>query len=161
MRAPPRGALGDNRAMSDLNDLYQEVILDHNRRPRNFGVLDRPTHQAEGHNPLCGDRLTLHLHLDGEVVREIAFQGSGCAISRASASLMTDSVKGKSVADARLLFDRFHRMVTTPPDVEVEDLGKLSVLAGVREFPVRVKCASLAWHTLKAALDHESRTTTE
>jgi nitrogen fixation NifU-like protein len=147
--------------MSDLTDLYQEVILDHNRRPRNFGALERPTHHAEGHNPLCGDRLTLHLQLDGEVVREIAFQGSGCAISRASASLMTDSVKGKSIADVRALFERFHRMVTTPPDVGVEDLGKLSVLAGVREFPVRVKCASLAWHTLKAALDNESRTTTE
>jgi nitrogen fixation NifU-like protein len=147
--------------MSDLSDLYQEVILDHNRRPRNFGVLEQPTHHAEGHNPLCGDRLTLHLRLDGDVVREIAFQGSGCAISRASASLMTDSVKGRSLADVRSLFERFHRMVTTPPDVAVEDLGKLSVLAGVREFPVRVKCASLAWHTLKAALDREQRTSTE
>jgi nitrogen fixation NifU-like protein len=147
--------------MSDLSDLYQEVILDHNRRPRNFGVLEQPTHHAEGHNPLCGDRLTLHLRLDGDVVSEIAFQGSGCAISRASASLMTDSVKGRSLADVRSLFERFHRMVTTPPDVAVEDLGKLSVLAGVREFPVRVKCASLAWHTLKAALDREQRASTE
>jgi nitrogen fixation NifU-like protein len=153
--------MGDNRVMSDLSDLYQEVILDHNRRPRNFGALEGPTHQAEGHNPLCGDRLTLHLRLEGEVVRDIAFQGSGCAISRASASLMTDSVKGRSVADVQALFERFHRMVTTPPDAEVEDLGKLSVLAGVREFPVRVKCASLAWHTLKAALDRETRISTE
>ncbi|HXW05171.1 MAG TPA: SUF system NifU family Fe-S cluster assembly protein [Vicinamibacterales bacterium] len=147
--------------MSDLNDLYQEVILDHNRRPRNFGALESPTHQAEGYNPLCGDRLVLQLRLDDGVVADIAFEGSGCAISRASASLMTDSVKGRPVADARALFERFHRMVTTPPDSPVEDLGKLSVLSGVREFPVRVKCASLAWHTLKAALDREARTSTE
>jgi nitrogen fixation NifU-like protein len=147
--------------VSDLSDLYQEVILDHNRRPRNFGTLAAWTHQAEGHNPLCGDRLTLQVRLEGEMVSEIAFEGSGCAISRASASLMTDSVKGHSVADVRTLFDRFHRMVTTPPDAEVEDLGKLSALAGVREFPVRVKCASLAWHTLKAALDREARVSTE
>jgi nitrogen fixation NifU-like protein len=147
--------------VSDLSDLYQEVILDHNRRPRNFGTLTGWTHQAEGHNPLCGDRLTLQVRLEGDVVTGIAFEGSGCAISRASASLMTDSVKGQSVADVRVLFDRFHRMVTTPPDAEVEDLGKLSALAGVREFPVRVKCASLAWHTLKAALDREARVSTE
>ena len=147
--------------MSDLSDLYQEVILDHNRRPRNFRVLEHATHQAEGYNPLCGDRLSLFLTLDGDVITDVGFQGSGCAISKASASLMTDSVKGTAVADARALFDRFHRMVTTPPDVEVEDLGKLSALAGVREFPVRVKCASLAWHTLKAALDRAGKTTTE
>lgn len=147
--------------MSDLSDLYQEVILDHNRHPRNFGVLQHATHQAEGYNPLCGDRMTLHLRLDGDVVGDIAFQGSGCAISRASASLMTDSVKGRSLADVRGLFERFHRMVTTPPDQEVDDLGKLSVLAGVREFPVRVKCASLPWHTLKAALEKQARVSTE
>jgi nitrogen fixation NifU-like protein len=147
--------------VSDLSDLYQEVILDHNRRPRNFGTLEAWTHRAEGHNPLCGDRLTLQVRLEGDMVSEIAFEGSGCAISRASASLMTDSVKGRSVADVRVLFDRFHRMVTTPPDAEVEDLGKLSALAGVREFPVRVKCASLAWHTLKAALDQEPMVSTE
>jgi nitrogen fixation protein NifU and related proteins len=147
--------------MSDLTDLYQEVILDHNRRPRNFRVLANATHQAEGYNPLCGDRLNLFLKLDGDVITDVGFQGSGCAISKASASLMTDSLKGCAVSDARALFERFHRMVTTPPDVEVEDLGKLSALAGVREFPVRVKCASLAWHTLKAALEHSDKATTE
>ena len=147
--------------MSDLTDLYQEVILDHNRRPRNFRVLERATHHAEGYNPLCGDRLDLFLEVDGDMIADVGFQGSGCAISKASASLMTDSVKGTPIAEARALFERFHRMVTTPPDQEVEDLGKLSVLAGVREFPVRVKCASLAWHTLKAALDRTEMTTTE
>jgi nitrogen fixation protein NifU and related proteins len=147
--------------MTDLSDLYQEVILDHNRRPRNFRVLEDATHHAEGYNPLCGDRLDLFLKVDGDVIADVGFQGSGCAISKASASLMTDSVKGRPVADARALFDRFHRMVTTPPDADVEDLGKLSALAGVREFPVRVKCASLAWHTLKAALERSERTSTE
>jgi nitrogen fixation protein NifU and related proteins len=147
--------------VSELSDLYQEVILDHNKRPRNFRVLEHATHHAEGYNPLCGDRLDLFLEVSGGVITDIGFQGSGCAISKASASLMTDCMKGTPVADARTLFERFHRMVTTPPDREVEDLGKLSVLAGVREFPVRVKCASLAWHTLKAALDRAQKTTTE
>ena len=147
--------------MSDLRDLYQEVILDHNRRPRNFRVLENSTHHAEGFNPLCGDHLDLFLRIEGDVIAEVGFQGAGCAISKASASLMTDSLKGCPVAEARVLFDRFHRMVTTPPDREVEDLGKLSVLAGVREFPVRVKCASLAWHTFKAALDRAEKASTE
>jgi nitrogen fixation NifU-like protein len=147
--------------MSDLTDLYQEVILDHNRRPRNFHVLENATHQAEGHNPLCGDKVEVFLTVAGDVITDVGFQGSGCAISRASASLMTDCLKGCPVADACALFDRFHKMVTTPPDVDVEDLGKLSVLAGVREFPVRVKCASLAWHTLKAALNRAQKATTE
>jgi nitrogen fixation NifU-like protein len=147
--------------MSDLSDLYQEVILDHNKRPRNFRQLADASHRAEGYNPLCGDRLNLFLRLDGERIADVGFEGSGCAISKASASLMTDSVKGLSVAEAHALFERFHRMVTTPPDRPVEDLGKLSVLAGVREFPVRVKCASLAWHTLKAALDRSGQATTE
>jgi nitrogen fixation protein NifU and related proteins len=147
--------------MSDLSDLYQEVILDHNRRPRNFRVLEAPTHQAEGYNPLCGDRLRLYLTVDAGTIADIGFQGSGCAISQASASLMTDSLKGRPIADARALFEQFHRMVTTPPDAEVQDLGKLSALAGVREFPVRVKCASLAWHTLKAALDRVEKASTE
>ena len=147
--------------MSDLSELYQEVILDHNKRPRNFRVLPTPSHHAEGYNPLCGDRLDLFLNVEADRIADVAFQGSGCAISRASASLMTDAVKGCSVREARDLFERFHKMVTTPPDRGVEDMGKLSVLAGVREFPVRVKCASLAWHTLKAALDREERTTTE
>ncbi len=147
--------------MSDLSDLYQEVILDHNKRPRNFRRIDSASHHAEGHNPLCGDKLSLFVQVDDDVVTDIAFQGSGCAISKASASLMTDSVKGRGVADVRALFEQFHRMVTTPIDQPVEDLGKLAVLAGVREFPVRVKCASLAWHTLKAALDRKAETTTE
>ncbi len=146
---------------ADLNDLYQEVILDHNRRPRNFHVLQDASHRAEGYNPLCGDRLTLYLKIDCGVIREAAFEGSGCAISKASASLMTDAVKGRSTADARSLVDRFQRMVTTPPEQQVEDLGKLSVLAGVREFPVRVKCASLAWHTLKAAMNRQVSVSTE
>jgi nitrogen fixation NifU-like protein len=147
--------------MADLSDLYQEVILDHNKRPRNYGTIDNASHRAEGHNPLCGDRLNLFVNVDGDMVRDIAFMGSGCAISRASASIMTDSVKGRPVQEARNLFERFHRMVTTPPDQSVEDLGKLSVFAGVREFPVRVKCASLAWHTLAAALDQKQAATTE
>jgi nitrogen fixation protein NifU and related proteins len=145
----------------DLNDLYQEVILDHNRRPRNFHALADANHTAEGHNPLCGDRLTLYLKVQDGVVTDVSFEGAGCAISKASASLMTDAVKGKSVIEAEALFERFHRMVTTPPEQPVEDLGKLSALAGVREFPVRVKCASLAWHTLKAAMACERRTSTE
>lgn len=147
--------------MADLSELYQEMILDHNRRPRNFRVLETPSHHAEGYNPLCGDRLDLFLMIEADRIADVGFQGSGCAISRASASLMTDAVKGRSVGEAMELFERFHRMVTTPPDRSVEDLGKLSVLAGVRQFPVRVKCASLAWHTLKAALDQKDRTTTE
>ena len=147
--------------MSDLSDLYQEVILDHNRRPRNFRRIQRPSHQAEGFNPLCGDRVSVFLQVEADRIADVAFEGSGCAISQASASLMTDRLKGCTVSEARDLFARFHRMVTTPPDRQVEDLGKLSALAGVREFPVRVKCASLPWHTLKAALDNEQMTSTE
>ena len=147
--------------MSDLADLYQEVILDHNRRPRNFHPLADASHSAEGYNPLCGDRLTLYLKVKGETIEDVSFEGAGCAISKASASLMTDAVKGRTKAEAQALFERFHRMVTTPPDQAVEDMGKLSSLAGVREFPVRVKCASLAWHTLKAALDREQIISTE
>jgi len=147
--------------MSELTDLYQEVILDHNRRPRNFHAIAGASHKAEGYNPLCGDRLTLYLNVDGGVITEAAFEGAGCAISKASASMMTETLKGKTVAEADALFQRFHRMVTTPPDQPVEDMGKLSSLAGVREFPVRVKCASLAWHTFKAALAHEAAVSTE
>ncbi len=149
--------------MSDLSDLYQEVILDHNRRPHNFRVIEAPTAKQEGYNPLCGDRLTLFLTLEDDVIKDAAFQGQGCAISKASASLMTDAVKGKTVAEARQLFDSFHAMITSDPttplaDLSTEarsakvDLGKLSVFAGVREFPTRIKCASLAWHTMKAAV---------
>ena len=147
--------------MSDLSDLYQEVILDHNKRPRNFRHVECASHSAEGYNPLCGDRLTLTLTVEDGRVTDVGFQGSGCAISKASASLMTDAIKGRPVEEVKGLFERFHRMVTTPPDVSVEDLGKLSVLSGVREYPVRVKCASLAWHTLKAALEQEQQTSTE
>ena len=135
-----------------LEDLYQEVILDHNRRPRNFRRID-DGRRAEGYNPLCGDRLTVYLKIgDGRIV-DVSFEGSGCAISKASASLMTDAVKGLTLDEARRLFGRFHTMVTRPPDEPVEDLGKLLVLAGVRQFPVRVKCASLPWHTLHAAIE--------
>ena len=141
--------------MSELNDLYQEVILDHNRRPHNFRVIDPASAKQEGYNPLCGDRLTLYLTLDGNVIKDVAFQGSGCAISKASASLMTDVLKGKSVNEARELFDQFHAMITSNPETPAPDMGKLSVLAGVREYPTRVKCASLAWHTMKAAVAHE------
>ena len=147
--------------MSDLSDLYQEVILDHNRRPRNFRRLEGASHHAEGYNPLCGDRVTVFLQIADDRIADIAFEGAGCAISKASASLMTDRLKGSTVAEAQTLFERFHRMVTTPTNQEVEELGKLSALAGVREFPVRVKCASLAWHTLKAAIDREEKVSTE
>jgi nitrogen fixation protein NifU and related proteins len=147
--------------MSDLTDLYQEVILDHNRRPRNFRRIDGSSHHAEGYNPLCGDRVSVFAQVEGDRIADLAFEGSGCAISKASASLMTDRLKGCTVVEARELFERFQRMVTTPTDRPVEDLGKLSALAGVREFPVRVKCASLAWHTLRAALERQEKTSTE
>ena len=137
---------------SDLQDLYQEVILDHNRRPRNFRVLD-DSRRVEAHNPLCGDRLTVYLRVEDNVIKDATFQGVGCAISKASASLMTDSVKGKTVAEAEALFERFHRAVTSSPDMPIEDLGKLSALTGVRQFPVRVKCATLAWYALRAAAE--------
>ncbi len=147
--------------MGDLGELYQEVILDHNRRPRNFRRLENPSHEAEGYNPLCGDKVTVFLQVDGDRICDAAFEGAGCAISKASASLMTDCLKGCTLGEATDLFARFHRMVTTSTDQEVEDLGKLSVLSGVREYPARVKCASLAWHTLMAALDRETSVSTE
>lgn len=149
--------------MSDLRDLYQEVILDHNRRPRNFGAIDAPSHHADGHNPLCGDKLSLSLTVENGIVTNAMFQGSGCAISKASASLMTDAIKGKPVADAESLFAAFHKMVTTPMGEEPDEsaVGKLAVFSGVREFPARVKCASLAWHTLMAALAGKAATSTE
>ena len=142
--------------MSALNELYQEVILDHNRRPRNFRTIEAATATQEGYNPLCGDRLTLYLTLKGDVIADVAFQGSGCAISKASASLMTEALKGKTVAQARELFDQFQAMITSDHAGPTADLGKLSVLAGVREFPARIKCASLAWHTMKAAVAHDT-----
>jgi nitrogen fixation NifU-like protein len=138
--------------MSELTDLYQEVILDHNRRPRNFREMSEANRRQEGYNPLCGDRLMLYVKLDGDRISDVSFQGSGCAISKASASLMTEALKGRTIDEANSLFERFHDMVTSPPETAAPDLGKLSVFAGVREFPTRVKCASLAWHTLRAAV---------
>jgi nitrogen fixation NifU-like protein len=140
--------------MSDLRDLYQDVILEHSKAPRNYRVQATANHKAEGYNPLCGDRFTIYLTLAGEKIEDISFQGSGCAISKASASMMTQSLKGKTVAEAEKLFERFHDMVTghgAPGEPDAE-LGKLAVFSGVSEFPVRVKCASLAWHTLQAAI---------
>lgn len=137
---------------TDLQDLYQEVILDHNRRPRNFRAIE-DGRRAEGYNPLCGDRLTVYLRIDNGRIADASFEGTGCAISKASASLMTEAVKDKTLAEADELFARFHAMITRAPEEPVEDLGKLSVLAGVRQFPIRVKCASLPWHTLRSAID--------
>ena len=141
--------------MNDLTELYQQTILDHNRSPRNFRKLEPADRRAEGDNPLCGDHITVYLRLDGDVIKDVAFQGSGCAISTASASLMTSAVAGKSRAEAGRLFHTFHEMVTGGPDAPADPktLGKLAAFAGVRQFPARVKCASLAWHTLRAALD--------
>jgi nitrogen fixation NifU-like protein len=141
--------------MSELSDLYQEVILDHNRKPRNFRVIDPATASQEGYNPLCGDRLKLFLNVENGVITDVAFQGSGCAISKASASLMTEAVKGKTVDQARGLFEQFHHMITSPPGSPLPEMGKLAVLSGIREFPTRVKCAGLAWHTLKAAVSDQ------
>lgn len=143
---------------SDLRDLYQEVILDHNKAPRNYGSLTGSTHSADGHNPLCGDQLKLHVIVHDGTVEDVRFEGSGCAISTASASLMTEAIKGRSRQEARELFDEFHQLLTGDPSISAdasEALGKLAVFAGVREFPVRVKCATLAWHTLEAALSGE------
>ena len=148
--------------MSELRELYQEVILDHNRRPRNFGELEGADRHADGYNPLCGDKLAVYVNLDGDVITDVSFLGSGCAISKASASLMTDAVKGKTLDEAQQLFERFYHMVTkSEMPADVESLGKLAVLAGVRDYPTRVKCASLAWHTLRAAFDdvHEQVST--
>ena len=140
--------------MSELRDLYQEVILDHNKHPHNFGELDGADRHADGYNPLCGDKLAVYVNLDGEVISDVSFLGSGCAISKASASLMTDAVKGKTLSEARVLFEQFLRLVTDDSvDVESEQMGKLAVFGGVREYPTRVKCASLAWHTLRAAVE--------
>jgi nitrogen fixation NifU-like protein len=149
--------------MSELSDLYQEVILDHNRRPRNYGKLEGANRRAEGYNPLCGDRLTLYLRLNGDVIDDLRFEGEGCAISKASASLMTDSLKGKTTAEAEALFERMHELLTGQGDVEAQaaELGKLAVFSGVREFPARVKCASLSWHALHGALEGDDTVSTE
>jgi len=140
----------------DLKDLYRDVIVDHNRNPRNFRPMPEASAQAEGFNPLCGDRLTLYVKLDGERISDVSFQGSGCAISVASASLLTESVKGRTVAEAEQLFTRMHELLTREDaTADPAELGKLAALSGVREFPARVKCASLCWHTLDAALHRE------
>lgn len=141
--------------MSELRELYQQVILDHNKTPRNYGKLENANRRQEGFNPLCGDHLHVYLRLEGERIEEVRFEGEGCAISRASASLMTAAVKGRTVTEARELFDRFHQMVTSDVSepVDREGLGKMAVFAGVREYPMRVKCAILPWHTVRSALD--------
>ncbi len=141
--------------MSDLRDLYQEVILDHNRSPRNFGALEDADLRADGNNPLCGDKLSITVKVAGGVVTDIRFEGSGCAISKASASLMTEGVKGKTIDETRVLFDRFHQLVTDRSAPVSPELGKLAVFAGVRDYPVRIKCAILAWHTMRAAVDNK------
>lgn len=149
--------------MSELSELYQQVILDHNKKPRNFHKLEAANRNAEGYNPLCGDQLKVYLQLEDDVVKDVSFEGSGCAISKAAASMMTQSVKGKTRAEAETLFDEFHRMVmgeldeaTTP-----HHLGRLTIFAGVRDYPARVKCASLSWHTMRAALNNEEVVSTE
>lgn len=142
--------------MFDLKDLYQEVIVDHNRSPRNFGKLENADRSLEGYNPLCGDRLTVYLKLDGDQITDIRFDGSGCAISIASASLMTEAMKDKTIAEARLIFNNFHELVTTDgTDIDHDKLGKLMAIAGVRDYPTRVKCATLCWHTLHSAISGE------
>ncbi len=143
--------------MSELMDLYQEVILDHTRRPRNFGSLEHATHRAEGHNPLCGDQVAVSLRLNGDVVREIRFEGKGCAISTASASMMTELLKGREAGLLQTVFGQFQDLVTGRLIEPPEDLGKLVAFAGVAAFPVRVKCATLAWHTVKAALQNRQQ----
>lgn len=139
--------------MTELRDLYQELILDHGRRPRNFKAIEKADRTAEGFNPLCGDKIKLFVKLDGEAIKEISFQGSGCAISTASASIMTETLKGKTRDEAEALFETFHDLVTgKPAESGSPELGKLEVFSGVSEFPIRVKCATLSWHTLRAAL---------
>ena len=146
--------------MPDLRELYQEVILEHSKAPRNYREMETANHRAEGYNPLCGDHFTVYLSLEGDSIRDISFQGSGCAISKASASLMTQSVKGKTRAEAEQLFDQFHKLVTrqSPTNGKPAELGKLAAFSGVSEFPVRIKCAILAWHTLRAAMQGKQGT---
>jgi nitrogen fixation protein NifU and related proteins len=149
--------------MSELSELYQETILEHNKNPRNFREIPDADKTADGNNPLCGDALRVYVDMDGDTVSDVAFKGSGCAISKASASMMTQFIKGKSREDAEVIFDEFHRMVTGELDIEAEEnhLGKLKIFSGVVEFPARVKCASLSWHTLHAALHGEKVISTE
>ncbi|HEX8136157.1 MAG TPA: SUF system NifU family Fe-S cluster assembly protein [Pyrinomonadaceae bacterium] len=149
--------------MSELSELYQQVILDHNKKPRNFRKLEEANRTAEGYNPLCGDQLTVYMLLDGDVVRDVSFEGQGCAISKAAASMMTQAVKGKTKQEVEVLFDEFHRMVTGQLDEQTTQnhLGRLTIFSGVRDYPARVKCASLSWHTLHAALNGQEETSTE
>jgi nitrogen fixation NifU-like protein len=149
--------------MSELSELYQQVILDHNKKPRNFHKLENANRKADGYNPLCGDQLNVYLHVEGDLVEDVSFEGSGCAISKASASMMTQAVKGKSRVEAETLFNEFHRMATGELDEENEPnhLGKLKIFAGVRDFPARVKCATLSWHTMHAALNEQEQISTE
>jgi nitrogen fixation protein NifU and related proteins len=144
--------------MSDLRELYQEVILDHHKRPRNFRRLENCSRHVEGYNPLCGDRVTVYVKLEGDVVKDVTFEGSGCAISTASASMMTESLKGKTRAEVEKIFQSFHRLLTTERAPEAGELGKLAVFSGVREFPLRVKCATLAWHALRSAIEGAQET---
>lgn len=148
--------------MSALRDLYQEVILDHNKSPRNFRKLANANRKIDGYNPLCGDHYTVYLQLEGDVIKDIGFEGAGCAISKASASVMSSLVKGKTKQEAEDLFRKFHTLVTgeIDPDGDADKLGKLAAFSGVSEFPARVKCASLAWHTLHAALESEDKVVT-
>ncbi len=146
--------------MADLRDLYQEVILDHHKKPRNFHRIEHANRQADGFNPLCGDKLSVYMQIENGVVKDIGFIGTGCAISTASASMMTESLKGKTEAEAKAIFERFHQLVTnhSEPQPDPASLGKLAVFSGVREYPVRVKCATLAWHTMRAALEGQQET---
>jgi len=146
--------------MADLRDLYQEVILDHHKKPRNFHKLEHANRQADGYNPLCGDKLSVFIQIENGIVKDIGFVGAGCAISTASASMMTESLKGKTEAEARAVFERFHQLLTdhSEPKPDPTTMGKLAVFSGVREYPVRVKCATLAWHTMRAALDGSKET---
>ena len=146
--------------MSDLRDLYQEVILDHNKKPRNFHRLEHANRQADGYNPLCGDKLSVFVQVENGIVKDIGFIGAGCAISTASASMMTESLKGRTESEAKAIFERFHHLVTNHSDPlpDPSTMGKLAVFSGVREYPVRVKCATLAWHTMRAALEGSKET---
>jgi nitrogen fixation NifU-like protein len=147
--------------MSDLRDLYQQMILDHNRNPRNFRELPNATKRVDGYNPLCGDHYTVFVELDGDVIKEVTFTGNGCAISKSSASVMTTTVKGKKTEEAEKLFDTFHKLVTgEPAGLSEAELGRLAAFSGVSEFPARVKCATLAWHTLHSALQSEQEVVT-
>ena len=146
--------------MSDLRELYQQVILDHNKKPRNFRVIEPCGHEADGFNPLCGDKVHVYVETDGDTITDVAFQGEGCAISTAAASMMTEAIKGKSLAEAEAIFAAYQKMVTGEEDADSAQLGKLAIFEGVREYPMRVKCATLAWHTMRSALHESDKTAT-